>query len=120
MGRRATRIRLLQTLGLAFGLGMGAWRALAQSQPPPQFLPIEARWCLESGRCIALEVADQPDEQAKGLQLRSPQFLQILGDSKRIMAVGSLAVGDLSPSIEGAMEGIFPLTLQRLEAELTL
>ena len=72
MGRRATRIRLLQTLGLAFGLGLGAWKTLAQGQPPPQFLPIEARWCLESGRCIALEVADQPDEQAKGLQLRSP------------------------------------------------
>lgn len=44
----------------------------AWQQPPPQLLPIEARWCLEPGRCIELEVADEPHEQAKGLQLRPP------------------------------------------------
>ena len=35
------------------------------------------------------------------------------------MAVWSLAIGDLSPSIKGAMEGVFALTLQSLQAELT-
>lgn len=39
-------------------------------QPPPQYLPVEARWCLDPSRCIRLEVADEPHEQAKGLQLR--------------------------------------------------
>ena len=39
---------------------------------PPQILPIEARWCLDQHpqRCIALEVADQPDEQQRGLMQR--------------------------------------------------
>jgi len=39
---------------------------------PPQRLPIEAQWCLAADRCIALEVADTPEEQSKGLQLRPP------------------------------------------------
>ncbi len=38
--------------------------------PPPQWLPITARWCLAPDRCIALEVADTPEKQSKGLQLR--------------------------------------------------
>lgn len=38
--------------------------------PPPQWLPVTAQWCLEAGRCIALEVADTPEKQSKGLQLR--------------------------------------------------
>ena len=39
---------------------------------PPQILPIEARWCLDQHpeRCIALEVADQPEEQQRGLMQR--------------------------------------------------
>ena len=44
---------------------------------PPQYLPVTARWCLDASppgsagpRCIALEVADDPREQAWGLQLR--------------------------------------------------
>ena len=39
---------------------------------PPQILPIEAHWCLDQRpvRCIALEVADQPDEQRRGLMQR--------------------------------------------------
>jgi uncharacterized membrane protein (UPF0127 family) len=60
--------------GLAgLGVGQAAWaNQPAWQQPPPQLLPIEARWCLEPGRCIELEVADEPHEQAKGLQLRPP------------------------------------------------
>ena len=40
--------------------------------PPPQTLPIEARWCLQSRprTCIALEVADTPREQQLGLMQR--------------------------------------------------
>uniref|UniRef100_UPI00404B56E2 DUF192 domain-containing protein n=1 Tax=Cyanobium sp. TaxID=2164130 RepID=UPI00404B56E2 len=38
--------------------------------PAPQWLPITARWCLAPDRCIALEVADTPEKQSKGLQLR--------------------------------------------------
>ncbi len=38
--------------------------------PPPQWLPITAQWCLDADRCIALEVADTPERQTKGLQLR--------------------------------------------------
>jgi uncharacterized membrane protein (UPF0127 family) len=40
--------------------------------PPPQWLPITAQWCLAPERCIALEVADTPEKQSKGLQLRPP------------------------------------------------
>jgi uncharacterized membrane protein (UPF0127 family) len=58
-----------------FGLGLtGGAVALADPpparRPPPQWLPLEARWCLAPERCIVLEVADEPHEQARGLQLR--------------------------------------------------
>ena len=45
-----------------------------QLPPPPQTLPIEARWCLshQPSRCIDLEVADQPYEQQLGLMQRPP------------------------------------------------
>ena len=45
---------------------------MAQPPLPPQILPIEARWCLEQrpARCIDLEVADQPEEQWRGLMQR--------------------------------------------------
>ena len=50
--------------------------SLAQaSQGPPQHLPITAQWCLaplQPQRCIALEVAASPRQQALGLQLRPP------------------------------------------------
>lgn len=39
---------------------------------PPQQLPITAQWCLDPQRCIALEVAATPRQQAMGLQLRPP------------------------------------------------
>lgn len=46
---------------------------------PPQFLPMGARWCLaaptagpQKPRCIELEVADTPQRQAWGMQLRPP------------------------------------------------
>ncbi|MEB3166839.1 MAG: DUF192 domain-containing protein [Cyanobacteriota bacterium] len=42
----------------------------ATAGQPPQQLPLEAQWCLPDGSCIALEVADEPREQAMGLQLR--------------------------------------------------
>lgn len=64
---------VLRRLGLAL-LGAAAavqpWRVLAAT--PPQQLPIEAQWCVQPGRCIQLEVADRPEEQAMGLQLRGP------------------------------------------------
>lgn len=37
---------------------------------PPQYLPIEARWCFSKPVCIELEVADEPDEQRLGLMQR--------------------------------------------------
>ena len=37
---------------------------------PPQYLPIEARWCLSKPVCIELEVADESDEQRLGLMQR--------------------------------------------------
>ena len=46
--------------------------AALQAKQPPQVLPIEAQWCLPSGDCIQLEVADEQREQAIGLQLRGP------------------------------------------------
>ena len=38
---------------------------------PPQQLPIAARWCLASQRCIDLEVARTPEQQRIGLMQRS-------------------------------------------------
>ena len=55
-------------VGVAVGLGAGAALALE----PPQQLPVTAQWCLEPGRCIGLEVAATPGQQAMGLQLRPP------------------------------------------------
>ncbi|MFL0744291.1 MAG: DUF192 domain-containing protein, partial [Prochlorococcus sp.] len=37
---------------------------------PPQYLALEAQWCLESGSCVLLEVADQTEEQRLGLMQR--------------------------------------------------
>ncbi|QEY31953.1 DUF192 domain-containing protein [Synechococcus sp. RSCCF101] len=52
---------------LLIGLLLGAPAAAA---PPPQVLPLEARWCLPAGPCLELEVADTPEEQRWGLMLR--------------------------------------------------
>ncbi len=66
--RRSLRRRLrLAATGLV--LALQPWAAQAA---PPQQLPIEAQWCLRLGTCLQLEVADQPAEQAMGLQLRGP------------------------------------------------
>lgn len=40
------------------------------AQPPPQYLPVEAQWCLPDGDCLQLEVADEPEEQRLGLMQR--------------------------------------------------
>ena len=64
--------------GLVPGLAMygvalsGVAALLCGFSPPPQQLPIEARWCLENGRCLELEVADESHEQSRGMQLRGP------------------------------------------------
>jgi uncharacterized membrane protein (UPF0127 family) len=70
---------LREALGLVAALPAAALPALAG---PPQWLPVSARWCLPTAsptsprtaaeRCIGLEVADDPREQAWGLQLRPP------------------------------------------------
>ena len=57
----------LTSLGVALALAPGVAGAV-----PPQQLPITARWCLQPGRCIGLEVALTPRQQALGLQLRPP------------------------------------------------
>lgn len=68
--RRLKRRLGRAAMGLAaIGVALSPWRALAA---PPQQLPIEAQWCLRPGVCLQLEVADQPAEQAMGLQLRGP------------------------------------------------
>lgn len=55
----------------SWGLALpGVAALLGGFTPPPQQLPIEARFCLDNGRCIELEVADESQEQSKGLQLR--------------------------------------------------
>ena len=43
-----------------------------EAAAPPQFLPIEARWCLPGGRCIGLEVPRGQQQFSFGLQLRPP------------------------------------------------
>ena len=54
-----------------WGLALpGVAALLCGFTPPPQQLPMEARFCLDNGRCIELEVADESHEQSKGLQMR--------------------------------------------------
>ena len=57
-------------LVLPAALLLAAASPVRADDAPPQVLPIEARWCLESERCIALEVARTPRQQTMGLQLR--------------------------------------------------
>ena len=44
--------------GLAVGLSVLSSIGL-RAEPPPQYLPLEAQWCLKSGTCLLLEVADK-------------------------------------------------------------
>ncbi len=37
----------------------------------PQYLPIEAHWCLSIGECILLEIADTQHEKITGMQMRN-------------------------------------------------
>ncbi len=37
---------------------------------PPQYLPVEARWCVRGDTCVLLEVADSPQEQRLGMMQR--------------------------------------------------
>ncbi len=37
----------------------------------PQYLPLEARWCLPIGECLLLEIADTIEEKRIGLMERS-------------------------------------------------
>ena len=60
----------LVLLGLPTGLLVCAPTTAAPNRVPPQTLPIEARWCLSKPVCIALEVADEPEEQRLGLMQR--------------------------------------------------
>ena len=39
-------------------------------EPPPQWLPIGARWCVAQHSCIDLEVARSPEQQRLGLMQR--------------------------------------------------
>lgn len=66
--RSLTRILLGS---LAAGL-LSACGAHGEVKVPPQFLPIEAEWCLggEPRRCIGLEVPLTPRQFSMGLQMR--------------------------------------------------
>jgi uncharacterized membrane protein (UPF0127 family) len=69
---------MVQAMGMltlrrcVLSLSLVAAPAALQAKQPPQLLPIEAEWCLPSGDCIQLEVADEQHEQAMGLQWRGP------------------------------------------------
>ena len=39
-------------------------------ESPPQWLPVEARWCVAQQRCIDLEVARSPEQQRLGSMQR--------------------------------------------------
>jgi len=71
--------------GALVGTALGAlaplgWAAHAaphagpSGRPPPQVLPLEARWCAPDGSCLDLEVADTLEEQRWGLMLRPPML----------------------------------------------
>jgi uncharacterized protein len=71
------RGRRVAIAGLSLALGFGSPPAPADQDTgellaPPQQLPITAQWCLKPQRCIGLEVAATPRQQAMGLQLRPP------------------------------------------------
>lgn len=63
-------------LGGAILLGFSAAAPFApgaaRAQVPPQYLPIEARWCLTPDRCVLLEVPRGERQFSFGLQMRPP------------------------------------------------
>lgn len=71
--RPLRRIHLISGCVLGSALVVAACRAESGGQGPPQYLPIEARWCLEGlgkGRCIELEVPASERQYSMGLQQR--------------------------------------------------
>lgn len=60
------------------GFATGAQGASSKPKPqqpasqPPQYLPIEAQWCVAPDRCIQLEVPRGERQFSLGLQLRPP------------------------------------------------
>ena len=82
MSRRLLRFSLLAALAGA-QLISGELSSRASAPPPrpvvpqpasqpPQYLPIEARWCVAPDRCIQLEVPRGERQFSFGLQLRPP------------------------------------------------
>jgi hypothetical protein len=67
MSRSLRRLAIVAAVPAVFASGV-----LAGSQQPPQYLPIEARWCLAPERCIQLEVPQGDRQFSIGLQLRPP------------------------------------------------
>ena len=53
-------------------------------------------------------------------QCRWAQSGQLLCQPKGIVSIAAVAIGQLTPAIEGQLEGILLLTLQRLQAEMSL
>ena len=47
-------------------------------EPPPQWLSVAARWCVDQQRCIDLEVARTPEQQRLGL-MRRPALSPLRG-----------------------------------------
>ncbi|MBM5802671.1 MAG: DUF192 domain-containing protein [Cyanobacteria bacterium K_DeepCast_35m_m2_155] len=68
---RKPLLRLSLTAALLATSGVSLAPAVASPNRAQQ-LPLEAQWCLQPQTCILLEVADEPHEQAKGLQHRAP------------------------------------------------
>jgi len=71
-GARFCPCRAALTLLLVVAGAEGPSSLAQPGAVPPQYLPVRARWCLEgpAQRCLELEVAEEPREQAWGLQLR--------------------------------------------------
>lgn len=71
-------LALTGTLLVGSGVSTRAQAAAPGPQPqqpasqPPQYLPIEAQWCLAPDRCIQLEVPRGERQFSLGLQLRPP------------------------------------------------
>lgn len=71
-------LALTGTLLMGAGVSTRAQAAAPGPQPqqpasqPPQYLPIEAQWCLAPDRCIQLEVPRGERQFSLGLQLRPP------------------------------------------------
>lgn len=72
-GRLLWALMLTPLAVIGLELGRRAARSAGDGAlPEPQFLPVQARWCLAPDRCLELEVADTPARQARGMQGRPP------------------------------------------------